>query len=108
MPNTSRATRHSKKKSERRENYKNRVGKQSKYPVKPKDKHYKIKPTSKLDWLNPVDEQEMREEWHMADAYVTWYRPPRKSVIRYVIPGVMDSEELDELGRKHPELFNYL
>jgi hypothetical protein len=109
MPKTTRASRHSKKKSERRENYKNRVGKQSKYPVKPKDKQYKIKPTTELEWINPVDEQEMREEeWHMTDSLVTWHRPSRKSFVRYVIPGVLDNDELNEISRKHPDLFNYL
>ena len=45
MPKTNRATRLSKAKSEKRENYKNRVGKQSKYPVKPKDTKHRVKPT---------------------------------------------------------------
>ena len=45
MPKTTRATRHSKAKSEKRENWKNRVGKQSKYPVKPKDTMHRVKPT---------------------------------------------------------------
>ena len=106
MTKNTRATRRCKAKSEKRVNYKNRVshGKKSKWATKPKDTRYRVKPTTELDWIHPVEEQEMRsEECHMA-----WYRPPRKSVIRYVIPGVMDSEELDELGRKHPELFNYL
>ena len=111
MPKTTRESRRCKAKSEKRVNYKNRVskGKKSKWATKPKDTRHRVKPTTELDWIHPVEEQEMRsEEWHMADAYVTWYRPPRKSVVRYVIPGVMDLDELDELGRKHPELFNYL
>ena len=109
MPKTTRASRHSKKKSERRENYKKRTEKKGKYATKPKEKQYKVKPTTELDWLNPDDEQEMREEeWHMTDSLVTWHRPPRKSFVRYVIPGVLDNDELDEISRKHPDLFNYL
>lgn len=109
MSKTTRATRHSKKKSERRENYKKRTEKKGKYTTKPKDKQYKVKPTTELDWVNHVDEQEMREEeWHMADALVTWQRPSIKSFVRYVIPGVLDNDELNEISRKHPELFNYL
>ena len=45
MPKTTRATRQSKAKSEKRENYKNRVGKQSKWVVKPKDTKHRVKPT---------------------------------------------------------------
>ena len=45
MPKTSRATRQSKVKSEKRENYKNRFNRQSKYPVKPKDTKHRVKPT---------------------------------------------------------------
>ena len=45
MPKTTRATRQSKAKSEKRENYKNRYGKQSKWPVKPKDTKHRVKPT---------------------------------------------------------------
>ena len=109
MSKTTRATRHSKKKSERRENYKKRTEKKGKYTTKPKDKQYKVNPTTELDWVNPVDEQEMREEeWHTADAHVTWHRPSIKSFVRYVIPGVLDNDELNEISRKHPELFNYL
>jgi hypothetical protein len=109
MPKTTRATRHSKKKSERRENYKKRTEQKGKYPVKPKDKQYKVKPTTELDCLHPVDEQEMRsEEWHTTDAHVTWHIPSRKSFVRYVIPGVLDNDELNEISRKHPDLFNYL
>ena len=110
MSKTTRATRHSKKKSERRENYKKRTEQKGKYPVKPKDKQYKVKPTTEMDWLNPVDEQEMREEeeWHMTDSLVTWHRPSIKSFVRYVIPGVLDNDELNEISRKHPDLFNYL
>ena len=109
MPNTSRATRRCKATPERRENYKKRTEQKGKYPVKPKDKQYKVKPTTELDWLNPVDEQEMREEeWYTADSLVTWHRPSKKSFVRYVIPGVLDNDELNEISRKHPDLFNYL
>mgnify|MGYP001323584323 CR=1 FL=1 len=114
MPKTTRESRRCKAKSEKRVNYKNRVsqGKKSKWATKPKDTRHRVKPTTEMDWLQPIDEQdeqEMREEeCHMADAYVTWNRPASKSVIRYVIPGVMDYEELDEISRKHPTLFNYL
>jgi hypothetical protein len=45
MPKTTRATRQSKAKSEKRENYKNRNGKQSKWSVKPKDSNHRVKPT---------------------------------------------------------------
>ena len=45
MPKTTRATRQSKAKSEKRENYKNRVGKQSKWATKPKDTKHRVKPT---------------------------------------------------------------
>lgn len=113
MPYTTRATRHIKAKSEMRANYKKRVsqGKKSKWVTKPKDTRYRVKPTTELDWLHPEEEQEMREEeWHTVDVDVTCYRPSKKSVIRYVIPGVMDLDELNELIRIHPdpELFNYL
>ena len=45
MPKTTRATRQSKAKSEKRVNYKNRYGNQSKWPVKPKDCRHRVKPT---------------------------------------------------------------
>ena len=111
MPKTTRESRRCKAKSEKRVNYKNRVsqGKKSKRATKPKDTRHRVKPTTELDWLQPIDDQEMRsEEWHMADALVTWNRPSCKSFVKYVIPGVLDYDELDEISRKHPDLFNYL